>query len=117
MPISLVLGVLLAWIVLKAAHQNRPLSYAAVGVTFTAAPGEKNHVIVTSPDAATLLVRDTGVAALTELGADPEGATLGGIIALAEQLKEQLARVVFHRQRLLRGTERQGAAEGAREPL
>jgi len=36
MPISLVLGVLVAWVVLKAAHQDRPLGYAAVGVTFTA---------------------------------------------------------------------------------
>ncbi|ONI90486.1 hypothetical protein ALI22I_12175 [Saccharothrix sp. ALI-22-I] len=37
MPISLVVGVLLAWIVLKAARQDRPLGFAAVGVTFTAA--------------------------------------------------------------------------------
>ncbi|WP_158848491.1 hypothetical protein [Saccharothrix deserti] len=37
MPVSLVVGVLLAWIVLKAARQDRPLGYAAVGVTFTAA--------------------------------------------------------------------------------
>jgi ABC-type sulfate transport system permease subunit len=36
MPVSLVVGVLLAWIVLKAARQGRPLGYAAVGVTFTA---------------------------------------------------------------------------------
>lgn len=37
MPVSLVVAVLLAWIVLKAARQDRPLGYAAVGVTFTAA--------------------------------------------------------------------------------
>jgi hypothetical protein len=37
MPVSLVVGVLLAWAVLKAAHQDRPLGFAAVGVTFTAA--------------------------------------------------------------------------------
>lgn len=36
MPISLVVGVLIGWIVLKAARQDRPLGFAAVGVTFTA---------------------------------------------------------------------------------
>ncbi|QQQ76932.1 hypothetical protein IOD16_39350 [Saccharothrix sp. 6-C] len=36
MPISMVAGVLVAWVVLRAAHQDRPLGYAAVGVTFTA---------------------------------------------------------------------------------
>ncbi|MEU4446317.1 hypothetical protein AB0K14_04050 [Actinosynnema sp. NPDC050801] len=37
MPISLVVGVLLSWVVLKAARQDRALGFAAVGVTFTAA--------------------------------------------------------------------------------
>ncbi|MFE2750832.1 hypothetical protein ACFXGA_02390 [Actinosynnema sp. NPDC059335] len=37
MPISLIVGLLLAWAVLRAAHQDRPLGFAAVGVTFTAA--------------------------------------------------------------------------------
>ncbi|WP_367132821.1 hypothetical protein [Saccharothrix sp. HUAS TT1] len=37
MPISLIIGVLIAWLVIKAAHQSRPLGYAIVGVTFTAA--------------------------------------------------------------------------------
>ncbi|XVS65013.1 hypothetical protein ACQPYE_02820 [Actinosynnema sp. CA-299493] len=36
MPISLVVGVLIAWVILRAAHQDRPLGYATVGVTFTA---------------------------------------------------------------------------------
>jgi hypothetical protein len=36
MPISLVIGVLISWAVLKAAHQDRALGYATVGVTFTA---------------------------------------------------------------------------------
>jgi type III secretory pathway component EscS len=36
MPISLVVGVLVGWVVLKAARQERPLGFAAVGVTFTA---------------------------------------------------------------------------------
>lgn len=35
-PVSLVVGVLLAWLVLAAARQERPLGFAAVGVTFTA---------------------------------------------------------------------------------
>lgn len=35
-PVSLLAGVLLAWLVLAAAHQQRPLGFAAVGVTFTA---------------------------------------------------------------------------------
>lgn len=37
MPVSLVVGVLVAWVVLKAANRERPLGFAAVGVTFTAA--------------------------------------------------------------------------------
>ncbi len=37
MPISLIVGVLISWLILRAAHQDRPLGYAAVGVTFTAA--------------------------------------------------------------------------------
>ncbi|MFD1146422.1 hypothetical protein [Saccharothrix hoggarensis] len=36
MPVSLVVGLLVAWVVLRAARQDRPLGYAAVGVTFTA---------------------------------------------------------------------------------
>lgn len=36
MPVSLVVGVLASWAVLKAAHQDRALGYATVGVTFTA---------------------------------------------------------------------------------
>ncbi|MFI9010430.1 hypothetical protein ACIGNX_24655 [Actinosynnema sp. NPDC053489] len=36
MPVSLVVGILIAWPVLRAAHQDRPLGFAAVGVTFTA---------------------------------------------------------------------------------
>ncbi|WP_447005443.1 hypothetical protein ACRAKI_02595 [Saccharothrix isguenensis] len=36
MPISMVVGVLVGWAVLKAAHQERPLGFATVGVTFTA---------------------------------------------------------------------------------
>lgn len=36
MPISMVVGVLLGWVVLRAARQERPLGFAAVGVTFTA---------------------------------------------------------------------------------
>jgi hypothetical protein len=37
MPISLVVALLIGWGVLAAAHQDRPLGYAVVGVTFTAA--------------------------------------------------------------------------------
>lgn len=37
MPLSLIVGLLLAWAVLRLAHQDRPLGFAAVGVTFTAA--------------------------------------------------------------------------------
>lgn len=35
-PVGLVLGVLLAWLLLVATRQARPLGFAAVGVTFTA---------------------------------------------------------------------------------
>ncbi|WP_447008863.1 hypothetical protein ACRAKJ_02555 [Saccharothrix sp. DSM 118769] len=35
-PVSLFVGVLLAWLVLAAARRARPLGFAAVGVTFTA---------------------------------------------------------------------------------
>ena len=37
MPISLIVGVLLSWLILKSARQTRPLGFATVGVTFTAA--------------------------------------------------------------------------------
>ncbi|NUT49784.1 MAG: hypothetical protein HOV94_21110 [Saccharothrix sp.] len=37
MPVSIVAGILIAWAVLKAAHQPHPLAFAAVGMTFTAA--------------------------------------------------------------------------------
>lgn len=35
-PVSLVAGILLAWLLLTATRQPRPLGFAAVGVTFTA---------------------------------------------------------------------------------
>ncbi|MBY8848776.1 hypothetical protein K7G98_09520 [Saccharothrix sp. MB29] len=36
MPVSLLAGVLLSWLVLAVARQARPLGFAAVGVTFAA---------------------------------------------------------------------------------